>query len=95
MCYKGINKKEKKNFLFIVFFLATVVTNITSGGPPFDFTITGNNSYRPLTFTEKVFTDEWTKKISTNNNQSKEQIITHHQQGLYYLKESIGQYYKI
>ena len=61
-------------------FLATVVTTVTTGGPPFDFTVTGNNSYRPLTFTEKVFTDEWAKKLSTNNNHSKEPIVNNKQQ---------------
>ncbi len=75
--------------MFIVFslvFLATVVATVTSGGPPFDFTVTGNNSYRPLTLTEKVLTDEWAKKITTNNNISKEPIITNQQQGLYLSK---------
>ena len=64
-------------------FLATVVTTITSGGPPFDLTISGSNSYRPLTFTEKVFTDEWAKKLPTNNNHTQEAIINTQQQGLY------------
>lgn len=77
-------------------FLATVVTTITSGGPTFDFTVTGSNSYRPLTFTEKVFTDEWAKKIptttannNTNTNHSKEPIITNqHHPGLYFHQTS-------
>ncbi len=68
--------------MFIVF-LATIVTTVTSGGPPFDFTVTGSNSYRPSTFTEKVYADEWAKKVSTNINISKEPIITNQQQGLY------------
>jgi hypothetical protein len=33
-----------------------------------------------LTFTEKVFTDEWAKKLSTNNNHSKEPVINNKQQ---------------
>jgi arsenate reductase-like glutaredoxin family protein len=70
--------------MILFIFLATIVTTVTSGGPPFDFTVTGSHSYRPLTFTEKVFTDEWAKKISTNNNLSKEPIITNQQQGLYF-----------
>jgi hypothetical protein len=68
--------------LFTVFLLATVVTTVTPGGPPFDLTITGSNSYRPLTYTEKVFTDEWAKKLSTTNNHSKEPIINNQHQGL-------------
>ncbi|CAF0992802.1 unnamed protein product [Rotaria sordida] len=58
----------------------TVVTTHTPGGPTLDLTITGNNSYRPLTLTEKVFTDEWAKKLSTNNNHPNEPIITSQQQ---------------
>ncbi|CAF2855741.1 unnamed protein product, partial [Rotaria sp. Silwood2] len=58
----------------------TVVTTHTPGGPTLDFKITGNNSYRPLTFTEKVFTDEWAKKLSTNNNHPSSPIITSQQQ---------------
>ncbi|CAF4713645.1 unnamed protein product, partial [Rotaria sp. Silwood1] len=54
----------------------TVVTTHTPGGPTLDLTITGNNNYRPLTFTEKVFTEEWAKKLSTNKNHSNEPIIT-------------------
>jgi hypothetical protein len=80
------NSKKQKKILFIIvlwIFLATVVTAVTSGGAPFDLTITGNNNYRPLTLTEKVITDEWAKKISTNNNNlPKEPIITNQQQGL-------------
>ena len=72
------------------FFVATVVT---PGGPPFDLTITGNNSYRPLTFTEKVFSDEWAKKISTTNNHSKEPIINNQQQGLFLKKRNFPKNY--
>ncbi len=68
---------RKSNFCI----LATVATTTPSGGPPFDFTLTSSNSYRPLTFTEKVFTDEWAKKLSTNNHR-KESLTTVQQQGL-------------
>ncbi len=61
--------------------LATVATTGTSGASPLDFTITSSNTYRPLTFTEKVFTDDWAKKLQTNNHR-KEQITT---QGLFNL----------
>jgi hypothetical protein len=44
-------------------------------------TVTGNNNYRPLKYTEKVFTDEWTNKLPTNNHR-KEPIATAQQQGL-------------
>jgi len=82
------NSDHKNNKKIFCIFLATVVTTVTSGGPPLDFTVTGSHSYRPLTFTEKVFTDEWAKKVSTNNNPSKESIITNQQQGLYLNKIS-------
>ncbi|CAF2687738.1 unnamed protein product [Rotaria sp. Silwood2] len=58
----------------------TVITTVTTGGPPFDFTITGNNNYRPLTLTERVFGDDWAKKLSTANSHRKESTNTVQQQ---------------
>ncbi|CAF4820808.1 unnamed protein product [Rotaria sp. Silwood1] len=58
----------------------TVITTVTSGGPPFDFTITGNTNYRPLTLTERVFGDDWAKKLSTANSHRKESTNTVQQQ---------------
>jgi hypothetical protein len=68
---------------FDLLFFLLLATVVTSGGPPFDFTITGSKNYRPLAYTEKVFTDEWAKKLSTNNNHPKEPIISNQKQGLY------------
>ncbi|CAF4519013.1 unnamed protein product, partial [Rotaria magnacalcarata] len=65
----------------------TTISNHIPGGPTLDFTITGNNKYHPIAFTEKVFTDEWTKKLSKNNNKtSNEPLITSQKQGLYLTK---------
>ncbi len=36
-----------------------------------------------MTLTEKVFTDEWAKKITTNTNLSKEPVLNNQQQGTY------------
>ncbi|CAF4271311.1 unnamed protein product [Rotaria socialis] len=58
----------------------TVLTTVTTGGPPLDFTVTGNNNYRPLTLTERVFTDDWAKKLSTTNIHRKEPLTAVHQQ---------------
>ncbi|CAF4447516.1 unnamed protein product, partial [Rotaria magnacalcarata] len=60
--------------------LATVLTTVTTGGPSLDFTVTGNNNYRPLTLTERVFTDDWAKKLSTTNIHRKEPLKTVQQQ---------------
>ncbi|CAF1150733.1 unnamed protein product [Rotaria sordida] len=51
----------------------TVITTLTSGGPPFDFTVTGNNNYRPLTLTERVFGDDWAKKLSTTKTDQQQE----------------------
>ncbi|CAF3568864.1 unnamed protein product [Rotaria socialis] len=60
---------------------STIVSNHIPGGSTLDFTITGNNKYHPTAFTEKVFTDEWTKKLSKNNNKtSNEPHITSQKQ---------------
>lgn len=67
----------------ISFLFCSSATVVTSGAPAFDFAVTGNKSYRPLTFTEKVFGDDWTKKPTTNNNNHSKESPTHQQkQGL-------------
>ena len=56
-----------------------------------DFTVNGSNSYRPLTFTEKVFTDDWAKKFSTANHR-KEPVAAVQPQGLFFTHIDLGEF---
>ena len=60
-----------------------LLANIPSGGSIVDLTVTGNSNYRPLTLTEKIFTDEWSKKLSSKNQSRKESNTSSQQQGLF------------
>ena len=62
--------------------ISAVHPTVTSGEPRFDFTIAGSNNHRPLTLTEKVFTDNGTKTSATTSNHRNEPIKTAQQQGL-------------
>jgi hypothetical protein len=79
-----------RNQIIGFYILAAVRATATSGGPPFDFTVNSSTSYRPLTFTEKVFTNDWTKNSLTSNNHRKE-LITVQLQGLLFCSENINQ----
>ncbi len=68
----------------IIFYFSILATATTTGETPLDFTVTSSNTYRPLTYTEKVFTDEWAKKLPTNNHR-KGPLTTNQQQGLFNL----------
>ncbi|CAF3644622.1 unnamed protein product [Adineta steineri] len=56
-----------------------VMTTIASSGPSFDFNVNSSNSIRPLTLTEKVFPDDWTKNLLKTNNHRKDLITVQRQ----------------
>lgn len=71
---------EKINYTPRIFlYLATIVSS--TAAPSSDLKITGSNTYRPSILTEKLFTDEWAKKISPTHNQPKESLVNNQQTG--------------